>query len=99
MGLQLRKKDKYRPSRRKFGQACGRRSNSAKKTEKKRVMKAEEIANFYDSDKGNFQFPSYQLVRKKCSLHGLYTSQSFINFLPSFTLCRVPHLPSINPIS
>ena len=44
------------------------RSNSAKKTEKKHVMKAEEKANFYDSDKTKFHFPFYQLVRKKCSL-------------------------------
>ena len=62
MGLQS--KSKYRASRRKFGQTCGRYSYSARKKENfesQKVKKGEMIMQV----KHHLKFPSYQLVRKR----------------------------------
>ena len=68
--MAIRKKDKYKTSRRRFGQACGKYSKRAKLIEKAHFLKLEEKIKVYQREKRQFQ--PYQLVRKQCSSHGVY---------------------------
>ena len=79
MGIQ--KKGKYKVSRRRFGQPCGRYSKSVLKREKARFLKMAEKIRLYQTDK--LQYSPYQLLRRQCFSHGLYNCQSIIKYIQS----------------
>ena len=64
------RKGKYKVSKRKFGQACGRSSAIVKSREKTQFLKREEKIKFYRNDQKQYQ--PYQLIRKQCSFRGVY---------------------------
>lgn len=68
------RKDKYKTSRRNFGQACGKYSYKAKLNEKAHILKLEQKIKVFQREKRQFQhsFQPYQLVRKQYSSHGVY---------------------------